>query len=121
MLVNRWEEPNLVGAPRRLGLILIPPAIVIVADRHLPTITPLFWRFAETVEKGPRLAGFFVSARIDPGIRSRKCGNFDLWSPVPKFPFLVRFLLFAVSCAARPSFRNGPWNPSALGSQADAP
>jgi len=37
--------------------------------------------------------------RAQRGLRSRKCGNFDLWPPVPKFPFLVRFLLFAVSCA----------------------
>ena len=38
-----------------------------------------------------KAAAFFISAQIDPGLRSRKCGNIDLWSPVPKFPFLVRF------------------------------
>jgi hypothetical protein len=53
-----------------------------------PPPSPLFWRFAETVEKGPLLAGFFVSAQTDPGLRSRECGNFDPWSPVAKFPFL---------------------------------
>ena len=64
-----------------------------------PPPSLLFWHFAETVEKGPLLAGFFISAQIDPGLRSRKDGNFDLWSPVPKFLFLVLFLLFEVSCA----------------------
>jgi hypothetical protein len=51
----------------------------------------MFWRLAETVEKGPPLAGFCVSAQIDPGLRSQKCGDFDPWSPVPKFAFLARF------------------------------
>ena len=69
------------------------------ASLHPPPPSALFLRFAETVEKGPLLAGFFISAQIDPGLRSWKCGNFDLWSPVPKFLFLVRFLLFEVSCA----------------------
>ena len=56
-----------------------------------PPPGPLFWGFAETVEKGPLLAGFSISARADPGLRSRKCGNFDPWSLVPKLPFLARF------------------------------
>jgi CspA family cold shock protein len=50
----------------------------------------MFLRFAEAVEKGPLLAGFFVSAQTDPGLRSRKCGNFDPRSPVAKFPFLAK-------------------------------
>jgi hypothetical protein len=47
-----------------------------------PPASPPFWRFAETVEKGPLLAGFFVFTQTDPGLRSRKCGNFalGLWS-----------------------------------------
>ena len=69
-------------------------------DPCQPPPSPLFWRFAETVEKGPLLAGFFVSAQIDPGLRSRKCGDFDPWSLALKFPFLARFRLFEVSCAA---------------------
>ena len=56
-----------------------------------PPPSPLFWRFAETVEKGPLLAGFFISAQTDSDLRSRKCGDFDPQSPVPNFPFLARF------------------------------
>jgi hypothetical protein len=59
-----------------------------------PPPRPLFSHFTETVEKGPPLAGFFVSALADPGLRSRKCGNFDRLSLVPEFPFLARFRLF---------------------------
>jgi hypothetical protein len=71
------------------------------ASLHPPPPSALFLRFAETVEKGPLLAGFCVSSQTDPGLRSRKCGNFDPWSPVQKIPVLARFRLFAVSCAAR--------------------
>ena len=47
------------------------------AELAAPPPSPLFWRFAETVEKGPLLAGFFVSALTDRGLRSRKSGYFD--------------------------------------------
>jgi hypothetical protein len=60
----------------------------------------LFWHFTETVEKGPPLAGFFDFGLADLGLRSRKCGNFDPWSLVPEFPFLARFRLLEMSCAA---------------------
>ena len=48
-----------------------------VRSLSCPPPSPLFWHFAETVEKGPLLAGFFISAQTDPGLCSRKCGEFD--------------------------------------------
>jgi hypothetical protein len=47
-----------------------------------PPPSRLFWRYVATVEKGPLFAGFFASAQVDRGLRSRKCAisALGLWS-----------------------------------------
>ena len=45
--------------------------------------------------------GFSSPLRLIPVSVRGSAAIFDLWSPVPKFLFLVRFLLFEVSCATR--------------------
>jgi hypothetical protein len=100
MFGARIFEFNLPFAPRRgsyddsshgcsqwSSWLLISGSQVRSLSRPPPSL--LFSHLMETVEKGPLLAGFFVSAQTDPGLRSRKCGDFDPWSPVPKFPFLA--------------------------------
>jgi hypothetical protein len=64
-------------------------------------------RFAETVEKDPLLAGFFVFDQTDLGLRSRKCVNFGPWSLVAKFPFLPRFRLVEIKRLFRESIQEG--------------
>src|SRR5262249_16176825 len=61
------------------------------AKLHPPPPSPLFWHSAETVEKGPPLAWFFISAQTDSGLRSRNSAHFHPPSPAPNFPFLARF------------------------------